>query len=136
MSVMEEHIPQSTIPDKRNLPWLNMELMKSMRTRNLAYRKAKRSNKSNHWYAYKRKRNQVANQLKHAKKIFFSSLNPSNPKSFWKATKVVTKKESRIPSLMSDNGEVTSDTCRKAATLNRFFSNCFNTCPTTISERS
>ena len=86
MSVMEEHIPQSTIPDKHNLPWLSM---KSMRARNLAYRKAKRSNKSNHWYAYKRKRNQVASLT---------------------------------------IGEVISDTCRKAATLNKFFSNCFNTC--------
>ena len=128
MSIMEEYIPQSTIPDKRNLPWLNIELTKSMRARNLAYRKAKRSNKSTHWNAYKRKRNQVANQLKYAKKKFFSSLNPSNPKSFWKATKVVTKKESRIPSLIADNGEVISDTSSKAEMLNTFFSNCFNTC--------
>ena len=28
---------------------------------------------------------------------------------------------------MSDNGEVISNTCSKAATLNKFFSNCFNT---------
>ena len=59
--------PTVNHPDKRNLPWLNIHLTKSMRARNLAYRKVKRSNKSTYWNAYKRKWNQVANQLKYAK---------------------------------------------------------------------
>ena len=69
---------------------------------------------------YKRKRNQVANELKHAKKNFFDTLNPSNPKLFWKATKIVTKKESRIPVIKSENGELISDDYQKAEALNTF----------------
>ena len=111
-----------------------MELTKSMRARNLAYKKAKKSNNPNHWNAYKKKRNQVANELKSAKKKFFKSLNPSNPKSFWKATKIMTKKKSRIPILKSENGEPISDEYEKAETLNNFFSNCFNTCETPLTE--
>ena len=41
MSIMEECIHQSTLPDKHNLPWLNRELTMSMRARNLAYKCAK-----------------------------------------------------------------------------------------------
>ena len=72
--------------------------------------------------AYKKKRNQVANELKRAKKKFFKSLNPSNPKSFWKAAKIMTKKKSRIPVLKPENGELISDDYEKAEALNKFFS--------------
>ena len=120
MSVMEQCIPHATIRAKRNLPWINIELTKSMRARNLAYRKAKRGNNPNDWNAYKKKRNQVANELKHAKKKYFKSLNPLNPKSFWKATKIITKRETRIPVLKSENGELISEDYEKAETLNSF----------------
>ena len=59
---MEQCIPQATLPEKRNLPWLNVELTKSMQARNLAYKRAKRSRNPNHWYAYRKKRNEVASQ--------------------------------------------------------------------------
>ena len=40
---------------------------KSMHARNLAYKRAKRSGKLNHWQAFRTKRNAVANKLKQAK---------------------------------------------------------------------
>ena len=82
MSVMEQCIPQASLPNKYNLPWLNVELTKLMRARNLAYKRAKQSQKLDHWYAYRKKRNKVVNKLKHAKESYFKSLNSSNPKSF------------------------------------------------------
>ena len=78
MSVMEQCIPQATLSDRRNLPWLDRELTKSMRARNLAYKRAKRTMNPNHWSVYKKKRNNVANNLKHAKKKYFAHLSPSN----------------------------------------------------------
>ena len=81
------------------------------------------------------KRN-VTKKLKRAKKNFFKSLDPSNPKSFWKAAKIMTKKKSRIPVLKPENGELISDDLEKAETLNKFFSNCFNTCEPPLTERS
>lgn len=95
-----------------------------MRSRNLAYRKARRLNNPDAWTTYKWKRNQVANELKRVKKKFYKSLDPSNPKSFWKATKIVT---SRIPVLKTEGGELISDDLEKAETLNNLFSDCFNT---------
>ena len=122
MSVMEECIPQSTLPDKCNLLWLNREITKSMRARNLAFRRAKRSKNPNHWNVYKRKWNDVANKLKYAKKKFFSHLTPSNPKSFWKTTKVLTKGVSRIPFLKDDSGKIITD------------DTTFNSCVAPLSE--
>ena len=69
----------------------------------------------------KRRRNDVANKLKYAKKKFFSHLTPSNPKSFWKTTKVLTKGISRIPFLKDDSGKIITDDTAKATTLNDFF---------------
>ena len=47
----------------------------------------------------------------------------------------MTKKKSRIPVLKPENGELILDDYEKAETLNKFFSNCFNTCETPLSER-
>ena len=47
----------------------------------------------------------------------------------------MTKKESRIPVLKSDNDELISDDQGKAETLNSFFSNCFNTCVPPLTEK-
>ena len=80
------------------------------------------------------KRNEVANKLKRAKRNYFSSLNTSDQKSFWKATKFVTKKETRIPFLKNCNDKVISDDGEKAAILNNFFSQCFNTSVPVLSE--
>ena len=49
MDVMEKCIPQATLPDKRNLPWLSIELTKFMKARNLAYKKAKQSGCLHDW---------------------------------------------------------------------------------------
>ena len=126
MDVMEKCIQLATLPDKRNLPWLNIELTKSMKARNLAYKKAKRSRSPHDWNVYKKKRNILANKLKQAKQKFFSNLDPSNPKTFWKTAKVVTKKDTRIPQLQSDGTGLITDNCDKANTLNDYFSTCFN----------
>ena len=131
---MDQCIPHTIVEGKRNLPWLNTELTKSMRARNLAYKCAKRSGKLNHWQAFRTKRNIVANKLKQAKRKYFRSLNVSNPKVFWKATKFIMKKESRIPFLKSSNSEIISDDGEKASMLNNFFSQCFNSSLPALSD--
>ena len=132
--MMEQCIPHKMIQKKRNLPWLNAELTKSMRARNLAYKCAKRSGKRNHWQTYRTKRNEVANKLKRTKRNYFSTLNPADQKAFWKATKFITKKETRIPFLRNCNGDIISDDEGKAAILNNFFTQCFNTSIPVLSD--
>ena len=47
----------------------------------------------------------------------------------------MTNKKSRIPVLKPENGELISDDFEKAESLNKFFSNCFNTCEPPLTER-
>ena len=87
MRVMHQYIPTTNLSAKPNVPWLHKDLTKAMRVRNLAFRRMKRTRRSDHLLDYKRKRNKVANMIKKAKSKYFKKLNPSNPKAFWKATK-------------------------------------------------
>ena len=134
MSVMEQYIPQATLPEKRNLPWLNKELAKSMRAGNLAYKRAKQTKNPKHWNTYKQKRNSVANKLKQAKRKYFTQFSPSNPKLFWKTVKILTKDDTRIPFLKDESGEIISEDMTTASTLNNFFSDCFNLSVPPLSE--
>ena len=120
--VMEECIPQTVLPSKRNLPWMISELTKSLRARNLFYKRAKRNNSYRLWQKYKMKRNKVANQLKSAKRKFLSHLNLSDPKLFWKTVKQITKEDCRIPYIEEENGDIISDDESKAFILNTYFS--------------
>ena len=123
MSVMEECIPQTTLPSKCNLPWMTPELTKSLRARNLLYKRAKRNNSYRLWHKYKMKRNKVANQLKSAKRKYFSRLKLSDPKMFWKTVKKITKEDSRIPCIEGENEDIISNDESKAFILNDYFSN-------------
>ena len=102
------------------------DLTKAMRARNLAFRRMKRTRRSDHLLDYKRKRNKVANMIKKAKSKYFKKLNPSNPKAFWKATKYLTKRSSTIPTLLDCDGNAVQDDKEKATLLNDIFSQCFN----------
>ena len=112
---MQQCIPQTTLPDKRNLPWLNCELTKHIRAKILAFKRAKHSNITRHWTKYKKIRNNVDNKLKSAKKKFFARPHPSNSKSFWKTVKVLTKEDSRIPIIKDDCGAIIMDDNAKAS---------------------
>ena len=117
---------QCILTAKPNLPWLNHEITKGMHARNLAFRRVKRTGRSNHLNDYKKKCNKVANMIKSAKSKFFMGLNPSNPKGFWKVTKYLTKQTSSIPILKDCDGNAIHDDEEKATLLNEFFSRCFN----------
>ena len=109
MMVIHQCIPTAKLSAKPNLPWLNHEITKGMRERNLAFRRVKRTGRSNHLNDYKKKRNKVANMIKIAKAKFFMGLNLSNPKSFWKVTKYLTKQTSSIPILKDCDGNAIHD---------------------------
>ena len=97
-----------------------------MRARTLSFRHVKRTGRSEYRNDYKKKRNKVANTIKCAKSRYFKCLNPSNPKTFWKLVKCLTKQTSSIPILKDSQEKVVQDDTEKATLLNEFFSSCFN----------
>ena len=66
------------------------------------------------------------NQLRLAKKSYFSSVDHSNPKLFWKACKLMYKQSSTIPVLSTSTLIATSNR-EKADMLNDYFVANFNT---------
>ena len=119
---MNETIPSSVLHTRRNLPWLIKDTVQSMRKRNMLFKRAKRIGDYSH---YKIARNKTLAQLRRAKKVYFGSLNPRDPKKFWKAVKVLNRNKQAIPTLMKDGVMAYSDS-DKANMLNSFYCSCFN----------
>ena len=126
MDIMDQCIPTSVLPSKWNFPWLNSDIIRSIRHRNRAFKRAKKSGKLEHTEDYKKKQNKVTNLLKSAKLNFFVNLDPSNPKAFWKVTKFLTKQPTTIPILHDEGGNIIRNDAEKAKLLNDFFTKCFN----------
>lgn len=57
-----------TITPGRNLPWLTKDLQQAFRTRNLAYKRAKRTGCPDHFDQYKLLRNKATSMLCTAKR--------------------------------------------------------------------
>ena len=74
---------------------------------------------------FKQLRNKVVAKLRHAKHEFFSKLQPSNPKVFWKVVKLLNFTENALPTLISDNITATTN-LDKANLLNATFARNFN----------
>ena len=120
--IMYECIPSSTVPPRRNRPWLTKSLIQAIRRRNALFKRAKISGD---YTAYKRYRNKVVNYLRNAKFAFFRKLNPRKSKGFWRICKLLNKSVSSIPTLTTSSSTAHTD-LQKAELLNSFFVSCFN----------
>ena len=120
---MAESIPKKVIPTRRNLPWLNKTIISSMKKRNLLFKRAKQTGNYTH---YKIARNRTLAQVRLARRKYFRTLNPKDPKKFWKAIKYLNKSKPSIPTLSQGNRVAYTDS-DKANLLNSFFGSCFNT---------
>ena len=125
LEIMSECIPQRTLPKRHNLPWLNNNISRCIRRRNIAFRAWRRSPNPSTTNRYKHLRNLVVSMIRKSRATYFKTLNPSNKKQFWKAIKLLTKQKSTIPTL-SQNGVSASTDLTKATMLNEHFSSCFN----------
>ena len=70
MSIMEECIPKTVLPPRKNLPWLNKNLTRAMKKRNQLYKRAKQSGD---FSKYKHARNNIVSNLRKAKKAFLAA---------------------------------------------------------------
>ena len=123
LSIMNKSIPNTILRSRRNLPWLNKQLIQAMRRRNKLFKQAKISGD---FSKYKVARNQTLQQLRTAKHSYLAQLNPRDPKAFWKTVKFLSKNQNSIPTL-TQGETVASQSTEKASMLNNFFSSCFNT---------
>ena len=122
LSIMEKCIPTATLKKRRLLPWLNNNIRKHMRERNIMFRKAKRTNNINHMRKFRQLRNKVVTMLRQERMKYFNALSGASNKTFWKSMKCLHKQRNVIPVLQEDNITAVSDN----EMLNTFFSRCWN----------
>ena len=99
LEIMRSSIPTTTLPPRRNRPWLTKKLVQAIRRRNALFKRAKATND---FTKYRQHRNKIVNYLRSAKQAYFGNLNPRKPKEFWKACKLLSKTSS-IPVLTNNN---------------------------------
>ena len=131
MLIMAESIPNKVIPMRKNLPWLNKSI-NSMKKRNLLFKQVK---KTGDYRRYKTARNRTLAQFRLARRNYFQTINPKDPRKFWKAIKYLNKSRPAIPTL-SQGDHVAYTNSDKANLLNSFFGSYFNTSHTPIDLRS
>jgi len=98
-----KHIPQRTIQSNSNLPWINKQIKKDMKTRKHLYDTAKRSNSERDWSAYHRL---ITSKLKEAHnnycgRLFDDSFGGSR-RQFWKYIRTKCKDEIGISTITVD----------------------------------
>ena len=125
LEVMQLCIPQSTVRSSKNLPWLNKQVIQAIRKRNALFRKTKKCKSPAVFGKYRAAKNKVTALIRLNKKTFFQSIKSSDTKNFWKAIKLLTRKDSNVPTLVHNDSshETSSD---KANLLNNYFHSCFN----------
>ena len=70
---------------KKSLPWIDANIRKNMRKRNLLHNRAKRTSSAELWDRYRSLRNKVTGELRQAKRSFFVSLtSKSSRRGTWK----------------------------------------------------
>ena len=127
MSIMERCIPSKVLPPWwRNLPWINKNLVQSMRKCDNLYRRSKRSGNPIDLEKFKRLRNRTVSRIRQAKENYFNQLNPFNSKlQFWKTVKCLNQQSIIIPTLTHNGSSYHTDK-EKADILNNYFTSCFN----------
>ena len=127
LNVMEQCIPRKLLPRRKNLPWINRCLIMAIRRRNSLFKKYKVTGLESVLVEYKFVRNSVTSELHRAKQRFFNRLHHSDPKTFWKLYKTLTRKETTIPTLKRPTPSgMAVGSSKKANLLNAQFLKNFN----------
>ena len=124
---MELCIPHTIAKTKKNLPWINKEILNAIKKRDALFRIAKTSGNPADHIKYNQKRNQVVCMLRNGKQSFFNQqLNDVDTKTFWKTIRLLNQDySSRIPTLLDGTKSIES-ILEKATMLNNYFYTCFN----------
>ena len=130
ITAAKESIPNKTVFIRPNEPeWINSNIKRHIRQRKRLFRRAKRINPQYAWYIFRRKRNEVTENIRQAKRNYYDKLAldlqrlPSLCRSWYKIASKFLKYDSAqqtIPILETDNGLIESDQ-DKTEVLNDYF---------------
>ena len=120
---LDKFIPTKMTSPRENLPWLSKSLLAYIR------KKASLYNKADLWAKYKLCKRQTQRAIRSArrsflKNIFSESLEQKNSKPLWRYIKS-KRQDGNVVSPLKENGQLHSDSRRKAEILNNQFCSVF-----------
>ena len=116
---LDKFIPTKMTFPRENLPWLSKSLPASIRKKTSLYNKAKRTNKADLWAKYKLCKRQTQRAIR-----------TKNSKPLWRYIKSKRQDGNGVSPLL-ENGQLHSDSRRKAEILNNQFCSFFTSEDTT-----
>ena len=125
---MSATIPRVKAKANRSHTWVDSEVRHLSHIKMTAWRRAKRSAKSNDWTNYKKLRKKLKNRMKHNHQTFVEDLSDKgkkNPKRFWSFFHEKTKSKA-IPDILTDGISEYSDTAAKADLFSKYFQSVFH----------
>lgn len=127
--VLEKHIPKKMTSCRYSKPWVTRECRALFRRKKKAYRKAKRTNQTHDWDAFRRLRRETQKHCNSAKATFLakriSDDATTNKKSLYKFIKNTRTDSNGVATLISD-GKTCTTPKEKADALNKQFSSVFS----------
>ena len=113
MNVVERHAPLRTKRVRNSKsPWISVELKQRMRERDFLKTKAIKTQDPLDWAVFKRSRNFVNSQIKHAKETHYKTIlleNENNVRKTWSIINELTsrkQKDSRVKEILVDGSPI------------------------------
>ena len=127
-NLMDQYVPKTKVKKQQRCLWLNGRVKKAIRKRNKKWKLYKATKKDTDYKKYKECRNIVVTELRKARKTFECKLAAdikSNPKSFYRYVRTMTKSKDRVGPLKDSSGTIIDDDQSMCDTLNNFFASVF-----------
>ncbi|XP_072039179.1 uncharacterized protein [Amphiura filiformis] len=135
--MVQKHVPQKTIRQKWDVPWMTPEIKRLIRKKTRVYKVYKKYNSESKWEQFKQLRKSVQKSMQKAKNDYFMCLlddgtktigndevNPTTGKKFWTHVKSVKRDGCGVATLSVD-GEEISSAKGKAKALNQQYESVF-----------
>ena len=122
-SIVHRFTPSKSVPTIAPPPWLPRPLLHKIQRRRRLFNQVSLSNSPHDWQCYRSVRNSIVNDIRNAKKSYYTSISTS-PRSFWSHIRSLRKNKGAIPVLSTPSSSANSD-FEKAQFLNSAFSSFF-----------
>ena len=126
LNALNELVPMKVIQYKTNrVPYISDKTYKLQNVRDKLFNQARITQKTDDWWEYKNKRNEVTKELRKDEKEYkIESLKnkPKDPTSQWKAVKkILNIKQNQPPTRILNDGEIVTDPAKIAEILNEAY---------------
>lgn len=120
------NVPKKTIVLRKSTPWINGDIKKLSRAKDLAHRTVKNNPSPESMAAYKTLRKKVKQEVRRAKTLYCHNafIGARDPYKFWQSYRKITGQDARteLPELEKD-GQIAKTNREKASLIGEFFKN-------------